>query len=198
MLLRPVRLAVQTRQHERQKRQQSPDAAHADGFPSFVHVEVLRHRLDIGAMGETALRFQRLQARGGEIVPAELRQELIPDHAVRVVQRAALRLAPGEDFLVAATFQHALPERGIVDVQEAGAPTVGALSEIGVKILAQLAARVPADLVEHAGEIEQAINLVEGAAGDGRGSHGRSVIHYLRQAGKKSTDKNHGRQRFLL
>ena len=137
--------------------------------PAFVHIYVMRHRLDVVAMGEAAFGFSFGEHSADVIVPAEFGGEGVPHEPVGVVERASLFLAPLQDFPVTAALEDAGFQVVVGDVEEAEAPAVGALTEVLVQFLPKLALSVEPDLRQHSREVFQTAGFIERAAGQGGG-----------------------------
>src|SRR6188474_343589 len=92
--------------------------------PAFVHVDVMRHRLNVVAISETALCFAFGKDGADAIVPAQFAGEGIPDKFVSVIERATVFLAPLEDIFVTAAREDARFQVVVIHMKESKAPAV--------------------------------------------------------------------------
>ena len=77
---------------------------------AFVKVNQIGNGNDIGAVSGAVFLLCFLQGRGGEISPAQFRDEPIPDDQIAPVQLASLFITPFENFFVAPASKHALTQ----------------------------------------------------------------------------------------
>src|SRR5262245_30934593 len=95
--------------------------------------------LDILAL-EVALADALGQDDGAFVAPAELQEEAIPHMAFLVGPRGAVRVGPGEDFVVGPSREGAFLQVGILDAEEAAAAAVEN-EELGVAEVGLVGAR---------------------------------------------------------
>ena len=129
---------------------------------AFVVLDVIDNRLD--RFSAQAGVDDPLRQDGGALVaPAELEEETIPDVAVLVAARGAVRVGPGENLFVIGAGEGAFAEVGVAHAKEATATAVEReellVAEIGHVVRRQLARGVQPDLVEHPAEIDEPANL---------------------------------------
>src|SRR5437764_3161652 len=124
---------------------QTPTAATAkacrelsDASP-FIEIDEIRHGDDVGSMGMAVLLFLFLEHWRYEIVPAQFRDESIPDDQVAPVQPPSLFITPFENFFVTAASKHALTQLVIFHAQKIRARAIrrSRFAQIRQVILAQ-------------------------------------------------------------
>jgi hypothetical protein len=132
-------------------------------YPLLIEVYKIANRADVFPVGHAAFLLQSSQGRGGEIVPAELCHESIPDYEIAFIETTALLETPLQYLLVASASEDALTQVGVVHAQKIQAGTVGSrgLAHIAVIFRAQFAARVQPNLVQHPSEISIYSGLLE-------------------------------------
>ena len=149
--------------------------AGGDGVAAFVVFDVVDEGFDgfavegggVDAFGEDG---------GAFVAPAEFEDEAVPDVAFFVGAGGAEGVGLGEDLLVGATGEGEGVDAGVGDAEEAAAASVEGVelgvAEIGDVVGGELAGGVEADLIEHAGEVDEAACLHVGAAEVGDVGHG--------------------------
>lgn len=152
---------------------------------AFVDVDVVWHRDDVVPMAESALLFAAGENGGDVVVPTELGYEGSPNELVGIVQGAAVLFTPGEDLGIGAALEHALLDRFVGEVEELGAGGVLAFAEVGAEFFPELAGGLKTDFGQHAGEINEAVDVFIRAAGErggiGPGLHGGMITPLGRQ-----------------
>ena len=110
----------------------------------------------IGTIGNTVLLFLSFKPSCGEIVPAQLGTEAVPNHKVALVRPPAVFETPLQDLFVGAALQDAITKIGIVYPQKITASAINRSlrAEILVIIFVQLSAGMQPNLVQHSREID--------------------------------------------
>ena len=103
---------------------------------SFVEIDQVRNGDDIGAIDDAVFLFLSFKPWRGEIIPAQLGVEAVPNHEVAIVQSPTSFEAPLQNFLVGSALQHALPKIDIIHPQKIAAGAVGSFgrAEVGMII----------------------------------------------------------------
>src|SRR6476646_6916417 len=87
--------------------------------PSFLlEVDQLRDRADVGPVGDPMVLLAFFEYRAGEIVPAELGNERVPNREIAFVQPAAICVARVQNFLVRSAFQNPLRRHAVVNSEK--------------------------------------------------------------------------------
>src|SRR6266481_2096968 len=100
---------------------------------------------------------------GGEIVPAKLGNKAIPDFDVVLVETMAVGVAPFEDFAVRSTLQHALAQFVVFDPEKFNQAPIRSAAQVLMILGIELLGGMKPNLIEQAGEIAQAIRLIQRA-----------------------------------
>ena len=66
----------------------------------FVGIDVLKHRLNLGTIFQTALAFPPFECRRDFVIPAALAHEFVPNEDIALTALFAVRAAPAEHFFV--------------------------------------------------------------------------------------------------
>jgi hypothetical protein len=138
---------------------------------AFVEVDEFEHGFD-GAGREADFGEAFVEAWGAGVAPAALGHEGVPDFDLVVGGAAAVGVGPFEQFFVAlSAFQGFGFEGGVVDVEEVAAARIEADFDRGathgLPAFGEFAGGGEANFVEHAAEVDEAVDLVGGAAESG-------------------------------
>src|SRR5437867_4236775 len=140
----------------------------------LVGVDVVEHRLDVGAMFEAAFFLALREPFGDRVAPAAFAHEPVPNLNLLVARLAAVLKTPGQHIFVGAAEFHARDDVFVLDLQQRAAPAVEADAEVFLILRRQLAGGVQANFVEHPAEMHDAADLVVATAKSGN-IHGRTV-----------------------
>jgi hypothetical protein len=148
----------------------STQSPRASLTPAFIQIDELKHRLH-RARWQADLRQTLIQPLRPGIAPAAFGHERIPHFDFLLARLTAIRERPREQLLITAPFERFRFERRVIDVEEtAAAPVKSSLhrcSSHGLPPLGQFPRRSEPDLVQHATEINDALDLIERAAKSG-------------------------------
>jgi hypothetical protein len=85
--------------------------------------------------------------------------ETVPNEEIVLGERTAGLLAPSEDLGIGAAGEHAGAEGRVGDAEVRAATAIKSDAEILVECRGKIAAGVQSDLIDHAGEVDQAADL---------------------------------------
>src|SRR4051812_23650808 len=86
--------------------------------PFLVEVDEFRDRVNVGPVRGSAFLFCFVENGSGEIVPAELGNERVPDRQVSFVQATAVGVAPVQNLFVGPVLEDALAQDAIINAEE--------------------------------------------------------------------------------
>lgn len=122
---------------------------------ALVDLEERKESLDVVAMSEAGGSLVFDQVGRGIVAPAAFRGETVPDEQIVLGEGAAGLLAPSEDLGIGAAGEHAGAEGRVGDAEVRAATTIKSDTEILLKSRGKIAAGVQADLIDHAGKVDQ-------------------------------------------
>lgn len=127
--------------------------------PPFVKVDVVEHRLDVGAIRRVIFREAFFQNLGACIIPAAFTHEFAPNFNLLVGWLFAFGETPLQNLFIRAALFHSLDQIGIVDFQKLTAAVVEVDAKVHLVLLWERALCVEANLIQHASEIDDSAGL---------------------------------------
>jgi len=98
------------------------------------------------------------EALTGGVAPAGLLQKAVEDLDLSFAWAAAIGITPFENLLVRPAGEHPLAQVSVLDLKECEAMAVEFAAQVVMIGLGKVAARMQADLIEHARKIDKAAN----------------------------------------
>src|ERR1041384_4684722 len=123
---------------------------------TFVGVDVVEHRLDVGAMFEASFLLALRETSARFVARAALAHETVPDFDLFVGWFASLLETPLQNILVATAQFHSDNKILVLHMEKITAAAIEAGAEVLVVLGRQLAVGVKANLVEHPPEVNDA------------------------------------------